>query len=320
MINPEKCNLYKLSSKRYLKILLKIPNNNFLKQEYVAKQFNPYIDSKPRLIEAPSDSLKKIQTVMKKELNKIHVPDNIFSGIKGRSYIHNAKLHRHNKFLFKLDLTAFFPCITRETVYKFFKNDLKTSPDIANILTNFTTVDLALCDIKNVKKVERFLQYKGVKTTNHLISGSPTSQILSYLVNHKMFDEIQYFCNLNGITMSIYVDDITFSSPFNISYKHKKIIYTIISKHFYKLARNKTKYYTGNYPKYVTGSIICSDGTLKTPNALSRKVISELKYYKDHPEDTKSLQRLRGLVIASKQNEPEIFENIYKLVCNASKS
>ena len=179
MINPNNSNLYKQSSKTYLIKLLNIPNKQYLKQSYVAKQISPYIQTspKPRLIEAPSTQLKKIQRNIKNELNKIIVPDNIFSGVKGKSYIENAKIHRGNKYVFKIDLTAFFPCITRDTVYSFFIDSLKTSPDVAYILTNLLTIDLSLCDIKDIESVESFLISKKIRTPNHLISGSPASQI-----------------------------------------------------------------------------------------------------------------------------------------------
>lgn len=320
MINPKNSNLYKLSSKKQLKSLLKITNNNYLKQSYVAKQINPYIQTnpKPRLIEAPSKSLKKIQRIIKNELNKIEVPDNVFSGVKGRSYIQNTNIHCGIKYLYKIDLTAFFPCITRETVFRFFNIDLKTPYDVANILTNFTTLDLMLCDLDDAVSVENFLFSKGIKTSNHLISGAPTSQILSYLVNYRMFDELQNFCDKNEITMSIYVDDVTFSSKNRISYKMKKIILNIISKYNYKISYSKVKYYTKNYPKLVTGSIICPDGSLKIRNSLSLKVIKELKYCKANPSDPVSQKRLKGLLIAAKQSEPDKFNNIYKFVSSSS--
>lgn len=314
MINPSNSNLYKQSSKTYLIKLLNIPNKQYLKQSYVAKQISPYIQTspKPRLIEVPSTQLKIIQRNIKNELNKIIVPDNIFSGVKGKSYIENAKIHRGNKYVFKIDLTAFFPCITRDTVYTFFIDSLKTSPDIASILTNLVTIDLSLCDIKDVEAVESFLASKNIKTPNHLISGSPSSQILSYLVNHKMFDELQSLCDKNNISMSIYVDDVTFSSPNVMSHKIKEVIYNIISKNTYRLSRNKVKYYTQNYPKLITGAVIASDGKLKIRNALSLNIMNEWKHYKNHPDDIQSFNRLRGLIIAAQQSEPTKFQNIYK--------
>lgn len=320
MINPMNSNLYELSTKKYLMKLLKVPTKEYLNQNFITKQISPYIQAnpKPRLIEVPSDSLKKIQTNIKCELNKIEVPSNVFSGIKGKSYIDNAVIHKDCKFLFKIDLTAFFPCITRETVYKFFKNDLKTSSDIADILTNFVTIDLALCDIQEPEPIEQFLLSKGIKTTNHLISGSPASQILSYLVNHNIFDELQNFCDKNDIVMSIYVDDITFSSQYKISHKHKEIIYNIISKYLYRLSRTKVKYYTNNYPKSVTGTVILPNDKLIIPNSLSHKVIKEFRNYKNNPQDEHSRKRLHGLIVAAQQTEPSKFSNIYNYVRNAT--
>ncbi len=320
MINPIHSNLYKQTSKKYLLNLLHIHDKRFLQQRFVSTQISPYIQTtpKPRLIEVPSIELKTIQRNIKNELNKIIVPENIFSGVKGKSYIENAKLHSGNKYVFKIDLSSFFPCIARDTVYSFFTESLKTSPDIACILTNLLTVDLTKCNIKDIESVEKFLVSKKIKTPNHLISGSPASQILSYLVNHKMFDTLQEFCDKNDLTMSVYVDDITFSSQHVISHSQKEVIYKIISKNLYRLSRNKVKYYTKGYPKLVTGAVISSDGRLKIRNSLSRDIISEWRYFKQNQHDVQSRSRLQGLIIAAHQSEPTKFQSMYKIVREAS--
>ena len=96
--------------------------------------------------------------------------------------------------------------------------------------------------------VNSFIEKKKIKTTNHLISGSPSSQILSYLVNQQMFGELQQYSNKNNITMSIYVDDITFSSTITMFHtENKRNIYKIISKYFYPVSRHKIKSYSANY-------------------------------------------------------------------------
>lgn len=43
-----------------------------------------------------------------------------------------------------------------------------------------------------------------------------------------------------------------------------------------------------------------------------------MKHFKKHPDDLKSKNRLRGLLIASRQSEPTKFEGILNLVRNAS--
>ena len=132
------CPLYALKSKTLLKKLLHINNPDLTKQSYIASLVEPYIDHNPkdRLIEPPKQELKLIQKRLKNLLGKIKVPDNIFSGIKKRSYIDNAKFHVGSRArnLYKIDLTAFFPTISRNTVYDFFTKELNCSPDVASTL------------------------------------------------------------------------------------------------------------------------------------------------------------------------------------------
>lgn len=203
-----------------LKYVLHIKDGDLLKQDYVVSMISPYVDmsKKPRLIEPPQAELKTVQKSIKTLLGKIEVPDNVFSGIKGKSYSDNARQHlgEGTRNLYKIDLTAFFPSINRETVYRFFFEDLCCSPDVAEVLTNLTTIDLKKLDQKFLSEVYDFLAAKGVKCYNHLISGAPTSQILSYLVNHKMFDELQALSDNNDVIMTVYVDDVVFSSEHNI--------------------------------------------------------------------------------------------------------
>mgnify|MGYP000538480907 CR=1 FL=1 len=94
-----------------LKYVLHIKNGNLLKQDYVVSMISPYVDrsKKPRLIEPPQTELKTVQKRIKTLLGKIEVPDNVFSGIKGKSYSDNARQHlgEGTRNLYKIDLTAF---------------------------------------------------------------------------------------------------------------------------------------------------------------------------------------------------------------------
>ena len=114
-----------------LKYVLQIKNDDMLKQSNITSKIHPYIDKtkKPRLIEAPQAELKIVQRRIKTLLGKIQTPDNVFSGIKGKSYPENARMHigGRKRNLYKTDLTAFFPSISREDVYQFFNNELCSS-------------------------------------------------------------------------------------------------------------------------------------------------------------------------------------------------
>ena len=309
------CLLYGVQSKKRLTRLLHIKDSRFLKQDYVASLIAPYIDKKgkPRLIEPPNEELKTIQKRMKFLLGQIIVPNNIFSGIKGRSYADNATMHisTERKHLFKIDFTAFFPSISRETVYSFFFKDLCCSPDVAEILANLTTIDLEKTRANSLDEIYSFLDAKGVSCNNHLISGAPTSQIMSYLVNHHMFDEMQKVADDTGAIMTVYVDDITFSSENRISKRFREQIFAIVRKYGYQISRSKVKKYTKSYPKLVTGVIIDSTGKPAIKNSMHEKIIHEFYHLQGHPEDEKSRQRLRGLLTAARQVKKHAFPSIY---------
>ncbi len=186
------------------------------------------------------------------------------------------------------------------------------TPDISEILTNFTTVDIDRTNVRDIDDVYEFLRSKGVTCKKHLISGAPTSQIMSYLVNHSMFEEMQMLSNENNVTMTVYVDDVTFSSENYISYCFMKKIFVIVRKYGYKISKNKVKRYTKLYPKLVTGVVIDSSGRPTIKNSMRMKIISEYKNLKVHPEDDTSKNRLRGLLTAARQVDPDAFPNIYK--------
>ena len=314
------CPLYGLKSKKMLRRLLRIEDSKFLKQDYVASMVSPYIDKKgkPRLIEPPREELKIIQKRIKQMLGQIKVPDNVFSGIKGRSYADNAVMHtgENRRNLFKIDLTAFFPSISRETVYCFFCEDLCCSPDIAEILSNFTTIDLEKAQANCLDEIYGFLNSKGVTCKNHLISGAPTSQIMSYLVNHRMFEEMQKIADENDAVMTVYVDDVTFSSENRISKNFKDRIIAIVRKYDYQISKSKVKKYTKLYPKLVTGVVIDSDGKTVIKNSMREKIIKEHDHLRVHPDDMESRQRLRGLLTAARQVNKHAFPTIYKFAYN----
>lgn len=312
MLDCSKCSLHRLSSKKGLKYILHINDNKWFRQEFVSSFITPYFDhTKNRLIEAPDEQLKLIQRRIKNCLAMITVPDNIFSGIKKRSYIDNVNLHAKNsRNLFKIDFSAFFPSISRDRVYSFFRKDLECSPDIAAILTNFTTIDLDYSK-RSTTDIDTFLRSKGILERRHLLSGSPASQILSYLVNHEMFDEMQKIADHNHMTMSIYVDDVFFSSEYRISKATRESILRIINKYHFRVSKNKVgRFHKGDYKK-VTGVIIDSKGQTKPCNLIRKNIIEAFYKLKEDPSDEKMRLRLRGLLIAIRQVDSSAFPNIY---------
>ena len=315
-MNFNQCPLYSLKSKKTLMVLLEIKNKNFLKQDYIVKQVFPRIDNLPkgRLIEAPSRELKRIQAKIKNFLNCLDFPQIVFSGVKKRSYVDNARMHvgTGTRRLYKIDLNAFFPTISRNTVYDFFIKEMNCSPDVASILTNLTTIDLKQCTETDLQPIYEFLDNKGVACYNHLISGSPCSQVLSYLVNRPMFNELEDYAKANNATMTIYVDDVTFSSENRISNVFKEKVISITQKYGSKISEKKVKYYTKSYPKLITGVIIGKDGKPTLRNSMRLNILHEFKQLHLNPEDEQRRKRLRGLLTAARQINKNAFPTIYK--------
>ena len=135
---------------------------------------------------------------------------------------------------------------------------------------------------------------------------------MSYLVNHRMFDEMQKVADDNNAVMTVYVDDVTFSTENRISKNFRDRIIAIVQKYGYQISKSKVKKYTKLYPKLVTGVVIDSDGKPVIKNSIGEKIIKEYAHLREHPDDTKSRQRLRGLLTAARQVNKHAFPTIYK--------
>ena len=176
----------------------------------------------------------------------------------------------------KLDLSKFFPNTHREKIYQFFLKKLRMTPDVAKLLTDFTTVNYK--DSFNTIDigVEEFINIKKIRNMNHLPSGTSTSQILAYLANIDMYDEIIKYTNSQNILCSIYVDDITLSSQKPIHKKQIERIRNIITKNQHKLNLKKSIYYGPNECKKVTGYVISPKHKLVIPNKTRYKIKSKV--------------------------------------------
>ena len=291
-------------------------DKKFFKQSYCLKEYSPFLkeqNGKKRLIENPSKNLKRIQSVIKKYLSELDIPENVFSGVVRRSYVTNAKYHQDANYLLVTDISGFFPSISREKVFNFFKKKLNCSTDISSVLTNLTTININSSYFRNYDNISAFLNSKKIKTFNHLVSGAPTSQLLSYLANIDLFDELQNLSNKYKIKMSIYVDDVTFSSQYPIPKFFKNKVERIFNRYGYNLSKSKVKYFDSKEVKLVTGIAITPNHKMKIKNSLSRRTILSLKKYKKDPTQEEEL-RLKGLVTACRQIDKSSFPSIKRYV------
>ena len=127
--------------------------------------------------------------------------------------------------------------------------------------------------------VKEFLYNKKIKTENHLPSGTPTSQILSYLANEDMFNEIISYTKAHKLKCSIYVDDITISSEKRkITKKEESEIKYIIKKYNHRISTDKIISYGKNEYKKITGFVISPENKLVIPNKIKSKIKDKSKF------------------------------------------
>lgn len=292
-MNFKNCELYKIKRKRDLFILLHIDENKLNEELY---KYKVCIKDKKRLLEKPSEELKKIQRNILYKLYQLDFPQYVFSGIKGRSAFGNAIYHINCKYMLKLDMSKFFPNTHRNNIYEFFKDKLKMSSDVSSICTDIVTVNYEKEDVEIDYEVYDFLKRKKIKNTNHLPSGTPTSQILSYLANIDMFDNIIEYTKKHKLQCSIYVDDITISSSNRyITKKEESEIKRIIKKHKHNLSKEKTIRYSVNEFKKVTGFVIDPNNRLVIPNKIKSKIKNQTKFIRKKELDEQRKNSIIGL-------------------------
>lgn len=295
------CELYELNRKRDLYKLLKVNGKREINE--IINKYTPYIANKgkKRLIEPTySDRLKRAQKRIQILLKNIKFDDNIFSGIQGKSYIDNGKIHLGCKYVVALDISKFFPNTNRNKVYNFFKYKMKESSDVAKILTDICIIDID--KIKNMESIYKYMNSERIKVIKHIPTGSPISCILSYLVNYDMFKEISELAKSCKCIVSIYVDDVVISSTRKISKELVQSIINIVNKNGYKIQKSKLKYYNVDEYKRVTGNIISKDGSkLVIPNKIKHKII-RIKKSKERDEQVIK-NKIRGLKEVIRQIE-----------------
>ena len=301
------CALYKCNSKRKLEKTLTIEQGQLKLIDSVIKYIHFEIDKKDstekRQITAPKRTLKQVQRRILRLIQFIERPEWVIAGTKEKSYIDNGEFHLKSNYALMVDIKKFYDNCKREYVYRFFRDKMLNSPDVAEILTNIVT-------------------YEGGIPT-----GCPTSQLLAYYAYEDMFTKIKQIADDHGCLFSLYVDDMTFSSenPFDAD-SLKRDVDIILRRYGHKPKYKKIKYYSKNDPKPITGTIVTKNNTLVTPNKLQEKVYKGFQDIKnldinDNSEETvKKIAALQGRIQASRNiEENKKFPEIERITKKISK-
>jgi len=290
--------LYGLSNKKLLADILNIDKKSL---KNVSLEFVPYklppqlstINGKQRDIYNPNDEHKKALRRLVRLLMQVGLPSYVFGGIKEKSHIQNAAIHKANRYLMFIDIQNFFPSTLDSYIYDLFKRKFQMADDIAKILTDFVTIP---CE----KKEGRYLP-----------QGYPTSPILSYLAYEDMYNELAIVAAENEMIFSCYYDDLTFSSNKFINKSVKRSCYRIIEEYQFKIHPIKSKLMVKK-GVVVTGVFLDDIGEVKAPKKLLKKLqesYEKVKQMDGRPSEfTKinfvdELNKLQGLISAVKSIE-----------------
>lgn len=219
---------------------LNINKITFIQRLIYNKKKNYYIFYIPkkkgkRKIEAPSNSLKKIQrkilsNVLKEKWSCKYIHKSCNGFMPGKSIISNSKNHILKKKILKVDLKNFFPTIKSKEIKEIFL--LKGFNDqCARYLTELCTLD------------------------GKLPQGAPTSPVLSNIVCRNLDKRLYYLSNKANINYTRYADDLTFSGG-KISKKFYLLIDLIIRDEGFKINLNKVYWFNNSKCQKVTGLIV----------------------------------------------------------------
>lgn len=287
----ERSPLYSLKYKRKLADILFVSEEDLslLASDSLYNVFPKKVKNKLRKIEEPIGLRKKVHKRLLNLLSRIETPDYLFSGKKGFSFVDNARYHIENDYFLLMDIESFYLKSSKEYIFRFFHYVLQMSEHISWLLSDIVTI------------------------RDHIPTGSPLSQILAYFTYSKLFDKIYQFSKAKGIKFSLYVDDITFSSKHPIPKNFHIHINFLLKQVGHNLKRKKTKYYSKNQYKRVTGAIITPNHSLTVPNNKQKEIFNLKTNFTNINEiHENSLSRLLGLLRYARQVDPSFYPELYK--------
>ncbi|MCL5458937.1 reverse transcriptase family protein [Loigolactobacillus coryniformis] len=275
--------------------------------EEIAKNPRYYSFTRPkknsnerRIIDAPNQRLKKIQTSVYAYLRKVKRPDWVMAGEVGKNWTENAETHADDSYFVKADISKFFDNCEREYVYQFFLTKLEQSPDVADICTSL-------------------VMFEG-----KIVQGAPTSMVIAFYAYQKMFEELACVAKQFHCIFTIYVDDVTYSSldPIDSAALEARIS-QIMAAYGHKVKRQKVRTYGSQRAKRVTGVILSTDHQMLTPNSLRQEIYADFQQYlaqkkadKDDPNLDHQRASLLGKINSARQINPGIFPEMHRILKN----
>lgn len=282
------CPLYRMQSRK--KLAAELFNVDLALLERLAgnstnfRVFHIVQGEKRRQVETPKPILERLHRRLFTLLERIEKPTYLQSGIKGRSYITNAKVHVGLVPMVKLDIKKFYPSVDGARVYRFLHDVMHCSPDVAGLLTRLCVYE------------------------DHVPTGSCVSQLLAFFAARPLFDALSALAEGRGIRFTLYVDDMTFSgagaTPAFL-WEVKQLV------HSHGLEYHKDQSYTADSQKVVTGVLVDESGIAVMPSKefdIWQK--SQSLGSGDLAERRAAIESLLGSVVAAGQIEQRLLRRV----------
>ena len=229
-------------------------------QKHFYRSFRiPKNNGKTRLISAPLPLLKGVQVFILSEiLAKISCHPCAKAYIKKHSLKDNAKFHRNQEKLLKLDIQDYFPSLKTERVYSLFRG-FGYSETLSGLFANLCTL------------------------SGGLPQGAPTSPYLSNLLTWQLDQKIFEYCRDNGsLRYTRYADDISISGSFNSREIILKV-YNLIECNGLMPNKEKTHVIGANRQQNVTGIVV--NKKIQVPKIYRKRIRSDVYYIRKYGVD-----------------------------------
>lgn len=157
------------------------------KQHKFYRSFNIRQGKKTRIINSPRVALKVVQKWLGEHLSSaLTFEEHVYGYVKGKSFVDAAKAHEGASWVYSIDISDFFPSISKELVSEALNSE-GYSQESAELISELCTLH------------ERLAQ------------GSPASPVLSNLVMCEFDKKLVALAQKYKLKLSRYADDIVFS-------------------------------------------------------------------------------------------------------------
>lgn len=204
--------------------------------------------------QANDEKLVRLQKRLKEFIDRqvLVAHPSVHGFTRRRGTVTNASAHLGAAALLTVDISNFFPSISRQQV-EFALQEHGASETIAAAIANIATFDSALA------------------------TGFPASPVLSNLVFRPLDDEFEHFANVNGLTYTRYADDLTFSGE-SVNDAHLGAISAKLSLHGFRTNTKKVRFQRRGHRQIVTGFTVAHADHVRLPKP-KKKILRQDLYY-----------------------------------------